>query len=330
MSPLEGLAGTRIVRVRQLRRRDGMMSPVQGPRRHLRRLRPAARGDPGHARRGPVRFATAVMAHAGQRRATCRARASTPQIWPGVRQRPRAGRRRGRRRGAGAAPSRRARRRCSPRDDARPSIGSRAGEPAARTIDAGPRPRCLRPTSPSCRFPGPYAALEAHKALGRGLHVLLFSDNVPVEEEIELKHRAMARGPAADGTGRGDGRARRLRTRVRQRGVAAAGSGVVAAAGTGAQEVMSLLDQWGVGVSQVDRRRRPGPVGPGRRAHGPAPRCGRSTPTPATDVVLLVTKPPADGRRPGGDRRGRSRRRWSAALIGLQAPIEVDPTSIAW
>jgi len=34
--------------------------------------------------------------------------------------------------------------------------------------------------------PGPYAALEAHKALSAGLHVLLFSDNVPVDEEVAL------------------------------------------------------------------------------------------------------------------------------------------------
>src|SRR5690606_9429775 len=38
--------------------------------------------------------------------------------------------------------------------------------------------------------PGDYAPLEAHKALTAGLDVLLFSDNVPVEAEIELKERA--------------------------------------------------------------------------------------------------------------------------------------------
>ncbi|HKY75312.1 MAG TPA: protein FdrA, partial [Acidimicrobiia bacterium] len=42
--------------------------------------------------------------------------------------------------------------------------------------------------------PGDYAALEAHKALSAGLHVLLFSDNVSVEEEVELKERAEAEG----------------------------------------------------------------------------------------------------------------------------------------
>ncbi|MDQ1491238.1 MAG: FdrA protein, partial [Actinomycetota bacterium] len=42
--------------------------------------------------------------------------------------------------------------------------------------------------------PGDYAALEAHKALSAGLHVLLFSDNVSLEEEVELKERAEAAG----------------------------------------------------------------------------------------------------------------------------------------
>ena len=58
---------------------------------------------------------------------------------------------------------------------------------AAHSMPAGTRlpasttlwPRLPMPTSPSSRSPGPYAALEAHKALTRGLDVLLFSDNVP-------------------------------------------------------------------------------------------------------------------------------------------------------
>jgi succinyl-CoA synthetase alpha subunit len=41
--------------------------------------------------------------------------------------------------------------------------------------------------------PGEFAAYEARKALGRGLHVLLFSDNVPIEEELELKTLAKER-----------------------------------------------------------------------------------------------------------------------------------------
>ena len=42
--------------------------------------------------------------------------------------------------------------------------------------------------------PGAYAALEARTALRRGLHVFLFSDNVPIADEVELKRLAAARG----------------------------------------------------------------------------------------------------------------------------------------
>ena len=51
--------------------------------------------------------------------------------------------------------------------------------------------------------PGPYAALEAHKALTRGLDVLLFSDNVPLADEIGLKQRACSLGRLVMGPGAG-------------------------------------------------------------------------------------------------------------------------------
>src|SRR5512136_717498 len=38
--------------------------------------------------------------------------------------------------------------------------------------------------------PGEYAAREARKALESGLHVFLFSDNVSIEDELELKQFA--------------------------------------------------------------------------------------------------------------------------------------------
>jgi FdrA protein len=98
--------------------------------------------------------------------------------------------------------------------------------------------------------PGDYAALEAHKALTAGRHVLVFSDHVPLEDEIALKQRSAAHGllvmgpdagtAAIGGVGLGF-------ANVVPRGPV----GVVAAAGTGAQEVMSLLGRWGSGVSHV-------------------------------------------------------------------------------
>lgn len=42
--------------------------------------------------------------------------------------------------------------------------------------------------------PGQYAAGEAEKALDYGLHAFIFSDNVPVEEELKLKQKAHEKG----------------------------------------------------------------------------------------------------------------------------------------
>ncbi|HET9118073.1 MAG TPA: protein FdrA, partial [Pseudonocardiaceae bacterium] len=98
--------------------------------------------------------------------------------------------------------------------------------------------------------PGHYAALEAHQALSAGLDVLLFSDNVPLAAEVELKQRAHRLGRLIMGPGAGTamlGGACVGFANVTTPGPVA----VVAAAGTGAQEVMSLLDRWGVGVSHV-------------------------------------------------------------------------------
>ncbi|HEU0041261.1 MAG TPA: hypothetical protein VFQ15_02810, partial [Jiangellaceae bacterium] len=143
--------------------------------------------------------------------------------------------------------------------------------------------------------PGEYAALEAHHALTAGLHVLLFSDGVPIEEEIELKDRAgrlgrLMMGPGAGtavlaGTGLGF-------ANVMSRGGDRREVGIVAAAGTGAQEVATLLDRWGAGVSQVigvGGRDLSEAVG-GRMA---APAVRALNDDPATDAVLLVSKPPS-------------------------------------
>lgn len=98
--------------------------------------------------------------------------------------------------------------------------------------------------------PGEYAAREARKALNRGLHVMLFSDNVSVEDEIALKELATEKnlllmGPDC-GTAIING-APLAFANVVSRGPV----GIVAAAGTGAQAVSTLVDRQGVGLSQV-------------------------------------------------------------------------------
>src|SRR5439155_1262811 len=67
-----------------------------------------------------------------------------------------------------------------------------AGEHGAR------RPRALAQVAGAnlalISTPGAYAAAEALKALKLGMHVFLFSDNVPVEDEVMLKGGAWHRG----------------------------------------------------------------------------------------------------------------------------------------
>jgi len=139
---------------------------------------------------------------------------------------------------------------------------------------------------------GDYAALAAHQALTANLHVLLFSDNVPVDEEVELKQRASELGLLLMGPGAGTsilaGTGLGLANKIRRGPV-----GVVAAAGTGAQEVSALLDRWKVGVTHV--------IGVGGRDLSEAVQ-GRTTKAairaleadPDTEVILLVSKPPAE------------------------------------
>jgi FdrA protein len=140
--------------------------------------------------------------------------------------------------------------------------------------------------------PGEYATLAAFQALGAGLHVLLFSDNVPVDKEIALKSYARSKGLLLMGPGAGTavlaGTGLGFANAVTPGRVA-----VVAAAGTGAQEAMCLLDRWGVGVSQV--------VGLGGRDLSAAvggqmalSAIAALRDDPGTDAILLVSKPPSD------------------------------------
>lgn len=98
--------------------------------------------------------------------------------------------------------------------------------------------------------PGAYAALEAHQALSRGLHAFVFSDHVAVADEVELKRRGAAKGLLVMGPGCGTamlgGVGLGFANVVRNGPV-----GIVAAAGTGAQEAACLLDAAGAGVSHI-------------------------------------------------------------------------------
>src|SRR5512133_939194 len=95
---------------------------------------------------------------------------------------------------------------------------------------------------------GRYAAGVARQALRQGKHVFLFSDNVSVEEEISLKKMSSEKGLLVMGPDCGTAIIRGMglgfANKVRQGPI-----GVVAAAGTGLQQVTSRIHQMGGGVS---------------------------------------------------------------------------------
>lgn len=97
---------------------------------------------------------------------------------------------------------------------------------------------------------GRYAGDVAREALDRGLHVMLFSDNVPLATEIDLKARAHQRGLLVMGPDCGtailNGVPLGFANAVRRGPI-----GIVAASGTGLQEVSSIISNQGAGVSQA-------------------------------------------------------------------------------
>ena len=97
---------------------------------------------------------------------------------------------------------------------------------------------------------GRYAGDEAMRALESGLHVMLFSDNVPLEKEIALKKFARKRGLLVMGPDCGtaiiNGVPLAFANAVNRGNI-----GIVAAAGTGLQEVSCIISNAGAGISQA-------------------------------------------------------------------------------
>lgn len=170
----------------------------------------------------------------------------------------------------------------------------KAGEAGAQ------RPRSLRAAvaqTPGANLAvisvaGCYAAREARQALQRGLHVLLFSDNVSLEDEVALKTLAAERGLLCMGPDAGT-------AIINGVGLGFANAvprgpiGIVSAAGTGLQSVSSDIARRGSGVSQA--------IGTGGRDLSEAVG-GRTMlaglqalqADPDTAVIVLISKPPAE------------------------------------
>jgi FdrA protein len=166
-------------------------------------------------------------------------------------------------------------------------------------VDQEYRPRSLETAAemmPDAQWvlvsvPGRYAAGVSREALRLGRNVFLYSDNVSVEDEITLKRSAADNGLLVMGpdcgtaiiNGVGLGFANRV-----HRGTI----GLVAASGTGLQQVSSRIHQLGAGISHA--------LGTGGRdlseavgaltAHQGLDLLSRD---PETDVIVLISKPPA-------------------------------------
>jgi FdrA protein len=139
--------------------------------------------------------------------------------------------------------------------------------------------------------PGAYAFAEAMDALQGGCDVMIFSDNVPVEQEVVLKEFAGERGLLVIGPDCGTAIVGGIGLGF-SHSLPAGPVGMVAASGTGAQQVLCLLAHAGAGVSAA--------LGVGGRDLSAAV-AGRSALTalaaldadPATELIVVVSKPPA-------------------------------------
>ena len=172
--------------------------------------------------------------------------------------------------------------------------------PAAGGMESEFRPRSLETAVaqlPEARWvlvsvPGRFAAGVARQALELNRHVFLYSDNVLLKDEVDLKRAAREKGLLVMGPDCGtaiiNGVGLGFANHVRRGGI-----GLVGASGTGLQSVASRIHALGAGVSQV--------IGTGSRdlhaevgavtAHQALTALAQD---PQTRVLVLISKPPAD------------------------------------
>lgn len=175
-------------------------------------------------------------------------------------------------------------------ENKRRPAGGGDGHLRARTIDSA-LDKLPEANFAVVSLPGRYAKSQTMKLLRHGIHVLLFSDNVSLEEENELKDYALAHdllmmGPDC-GTAIVNGVALGFANVLRRGDI-----GLVAAAGTGLQEVTCIIDALGGGISQA--------LGTGGRDVKEAVggkmllACLEALERdPGTRVIGVITKPPA-------------------------------------
>jgi FdrA protein len=167
--------------------------------------------------------------------------------------------------------------------------------------------------------PGEFAVAEARKALRAGLHAMIFSDNVSLAEEAELKREARDLGLLVMGPDCGTaiiGGAPLAFANVVPRG----DIGIIGASGTGIQEISCLIAHAGRGISHA--------IGTGGRDLK-AEVGGITTliaidqldADPATKHIVIVSKPPAaEVAAKVLERVGKSSKPFTICFLGDAAP----------
>jgi FdrA protein len=168
-----------------------------------------------------------------------------------------------------------------------------------RSIEQEYRPKSLESAAemmPDAQWvlvsvPGRYAAGVARQALRLGKHVFLYSDNVSLDDEIALKQMAAEKGLLVMGPDCGtaivNGVGLGFANRVRQGPI-----GLVAASGTGLQQVSARIHQLGSGITHA--------LGTGGRdlSEGVGAVTARQgldllSRDPETQAIVLISKPPS-------------------------------------
>ncbi len=175
--------------------------------------------------------------------------------------------------------------------------------------------------------PGDYAIAEARKAIRLGLDVMIFSDNVPVNAERELKEEARELGRLVMGPDCGTAIIGGVPLAFAN-AVLRGDIGIVGASGTGIQEVSCLIAQNGGGVSHA--------IGVGGRDL--SREVGGITTLMAMELleddestkqVVLISKPPAgDVVRSIVEQIGKSKKPYTVCFIGADE-IELPENAVA-
>lgn len=140
--------------------------------------------------------------------------------------------------------------------------------------------------------PGVYAASVANRALDENLNVFIFSDNVSKDDELKLKEKAQEKGLLCMGPDCGTGVINSVPIAFTNN-IKPGKIGIVGASGTGIQEVTTIIDRLGEGVTNA--------IGTGGRDL--SEQIGGITmlsaianlaKDPNTEVITIISKPPAE------------------------------------